>query len=606
MKATVSKGWTDKALRAKTEDAFYPALAAALATDPKHTNRMSWEQLMCSPQKTNRHILPLTTWMCNEVPASAASTSSKKKGKAPEPPLESPAEAWLSYASCCLGKVMANPNSAAKEVRTLVSKACFGVRVARLLTPAFIANPLFCWDATREKTLLETGNDGAALLCLLLEYNDWKKVGDFLFSEQYFRLSFFAYSIHKASFDASEHMLALSKDERRIGNKMFYAASAVILKESPQAITHLASELVKQKQSKWAAEVLCVSYDIWSASPELKGTCHDILMKCFKSQQVCEVDEAVLIAGEIFLASNLDHGSHSQRRYEVLMTIRSQNTKRSESPELAPFLLIRGIPDLMVAFLLKCYREKSVDMLEMVDTSNVSSMSGPEVSLPEYEKFVRILPRALLQLLHGEGIKGVQMLHDLLLNMIVRDSPSVHESISKLLSEVSTRSLFLISLDADLREANTVTSFLSLTWISDCLSIPEDNAPPPFRFRRVFRRSPLLRVLRHTEVAVDSVASRDGHFEAAMSLLDLMQVCPGTHALLGVLLRAAKHLDVAAARGTDRAAPDLPRRHACVSLAKEVLHLVEHRYMCCDKLLLFVLNSFKLRTKSWVGCLSMR
>ena len=532
-------------------------------------------------RQNSANILCVLAFLCDEVPispqGSLESTANGEDTENAQDPCRSLSHQWMLFASQCLAELEKSQNGSKREL--LIKKTSLALHMVRALSSSPHDSPLHYWNIEMEQSVLEI-DGGAAILCLLLEYRSWKRVGDILFEKKIYPLAFYAYKIEDSCYEAWNHLLQLSKDALQPNRRLFYATGALLLNECPETVLHLCNCLISERYYQWASEILCVTFTMWKDSKRYLAF-HSALMKCLEYKAIPE-PRAVLIAGANYLCAH-SHCRTEQQEYTAKiskwkMEVENELDRDDEesSSHILELKLARGDPQLYAKILMTVYKEGNTATLQALEQENEARMIHvTDINkLPDVEKFAVLLPRALLKLLCGEAIGGVRIIHDLMLCRLVLSIEPLQETLSGFLICSDTRLGFLRQIHKDLREAGTLDDLLKLPWLNDALGIPAMDDVPLFRFKGLLRPNVHLRVLRRAEVAIDSVAKRDGFLEAAMSLLDLLQVCPSQQSLAGVLLRSARYFEqVAAADGSNQT--QLAGKHASLMLARMIIDLLE-------------------------------
>jgi hypothetical protein len=492
-------------------------------------------------------------------------------------------EAWIRFASGSLNDTITcflqHRNIGHPDIQSGFAKIRVGICIARLLAshPAD-DRPLHCWDAKRA-SFIDSEDETSLLLCLLFDFRNWTAVGDYLLSCRWLLPTLFSYKMADDSFDESEFLSHLASQQRTSEDTFFYLAAATLLKETPKNVLSLAVQLKEMNQIPWAIEVLCASTDIWGNSPQ-RTKAHLLLLQCFETIKPPEVPH-VLLAGYRLLLDQLD-GSASR---DISSKLRQLEASVAPEHTADPLETIRrtlkyqqslNSPELLAKILSEAFKNCDVEELRRVVEYGINAYASvpDRANLPGPIRANLMIPQALLEIVEGQVMIGVQRLVDAL----VLSSGSGAQEYSKLVAEVLTdpqsRYFFLMQLRDQLKSCVDLTTFLSMPWFADAKEVFSHLSGGEFKSARILRNSPELRGLRQTERAVDGVLQRDGPFEAAMCCLDLMSICPGHPVLVKMLLKASWFLRMAAT--TPPLNVSLPSAYACLRVSFLVTNLAEH------------------------------
>lgn len=491
-------------------------------------------------------------------------------------------EAWIRFATSSLATAVAlyRRNSLQPQ---LIATFCAKVRVAlvitRLLAISPVDNPENAWDATRE-SLLNSNEDGAFLLCLLMEKRgSWKAVGDAFLERKWLPMAIFAFKMSdRQAFDESDLMLSLASQQTSAADEVFFTAAAALFHETADNIISLATTIKKADQPRWALDILCAGWNKWKDSvKKVKG--HILMVECLEMLTPVECDD-VLMSGYELLCELVEgqrvtvYRSKLQVHYTRIAAIAAQAQQEAAQMDILRNLryhLTVGSSESFSLLLLKAFKEEDSEELRHVMgyQTRIYTDTRDRSKLPAPVRANLLLPEAILDIIQGRCLEGLRKLFDALLMSVGAGKDDYLKLVAEITSHPKTRTTFLTLWCDQLRNCSTVCDLLTSSWLADIGANLDNTRSSEFQFTRILSNNPELRALRMFERAIDSVFTRDGPFEAAMSCIDATMICGGQGACLNLLLKATRYLYHAAS--DDRYSPG--NGYACVMVGSILLHV---------------------------------
>lgn len=421
-----------------------------------------------------------------------------------------------------------------------------------------------------------------AFVCLLKHTRgQWTEVANWLFAADLFGLSFVARQIMTPTFDVAAFWTRFAADADTPEEKIVCLASALLVQETPALVVELAAELAGRRYFDWAVEILCVTYSSqWrTAAPRVLVLGHKTLLQCFENLTEAE-HPAVLAAGTQLLAGLIDGAGAREyvQKSRVLSEALSARKRSDEQAALLPFKLAISDPEALAALLLQAYKKQSLFALKAFHTHLECTLGAYAANLPRHMRAILLAPSALVDMIDGDVMRGVPKLYELLhLGAAVSGFCKLA---AEVLTDPLTRAAFLTGLhySATTVPVTSLPALLSLPWLVDAGTVAEAEK---FVNDGVLGRTLELRILRRAEIAIDRVGMRDGPFEAAMCMIDLLMVAPFQMAACSCLLAAARYLAAAkklhASSTNGGSGPQGADFSPCCRLGKVLLHIVAQK-----------------------------
>lgn len=421
-----------------------------------------------------------------------------------------------------------------------------------------------------------------AFVCLLKHFRgQWTDVANWLFAANLFGLSFVARQVTDLASDVSAFWSRYAADADNSEEKILCLASALLVQETPTLVVELAAELARRRYFDWAVEMLCVTYaSQWrTASPRVLILGHKTLLKCLESLTEAE-HPAVLAAGTQLLAGLIDGAGAAEyvQKSRVYLQVLAARRSVDEQAALLPFTLAMSDPEALAALLLQAYKKQALFALKTFHAHLESTLGAYAANLPRHMRAILRAPGALVDIIDGDIMRGVSTLYELLhLGAAVSGFCKL---VAEVLTDPLTRAAFLIELhhSATTVQVTSLPALLSLPWLANAGTVAEAGK---IVNDGVLRRTLELRILRRAAIAIDRVVLRDGPFEAAMCMIDLLMVAPFQMAACSCLLAAVRYLAVAKSLHATsiNGGNETAEAHfaSCCRLGKVLLHLIAQK-----------------------------